>query len=344
MTAANEEFERMNQGDEGVEEFEDGWGMVEDDWEKSLPQRNNITPIESIRSVKLQDLFERRLGQLKAKDFAPRQREADYDQSEGYKVPDRPRQKQRQCPRCHYMVDDENHGYLHNPHTMKEIPCPVCSPPVRRARGRRKADRLIKALVQNCVFSDEQNLPLEAPKWTMGSYPTHGDKEAKKIVQDFIRDRIKELFLYGEPGVGKTGLAIAASQALAKQGTQTLFMPILTYVGLLREDQESRFDHTAKTHIKEICQLVEVLIIDDLGLEIPTRTTIREIQELVETRHAAGQRTLITSNMSISDLKAYWELKDVQGGFQPGSRIASRLSGWYKSYCFDGPDLRQAVQ
>lgn len=263
-----------------------------------------------------------------------RQREADYDAPPPnlYLVSDRQRPEQQRCPHCHHMVNEtDTHGWLHNAETMKEEPCPVCSPPVIRARNQRASARMIKDLIAQGRFFDKCNLPPEAFNLSLATFPTRGDQGAKSRVEAFINERLINLILIGPPGTGKTGLAISAVKLLTSQGKQALFLPMSQYVDMAREDAD--YSNKDKTHIEAITRGVEVLFLDDMGLEVVTRKTLELTQKLIEARHAAGLRTFITTNLTLKGLQAAWNLPEYdRSGFQPASRTIDRLKAWYKPY------------
>jgi DNA replication protein DnaC len=273
---------------------------------------------------------------------APRQREADYDAPPPnlYIVRDRQRPDKKYCPECHYMVDlTDNHGWLHNYQTMKEEPCPVCSPPVIRARNQRASARLIKELVALGRFFDKCNLPPEAFNLSLSAFPAAGDQGAKRAVEMFINERLRNLILIGPPGTGKTGLAISAVKVLVSQGKQALFLPMSQYVDMAREDAD--YHNPNKTHIEAITRGVEVLFLDDMGLEVVTRKTLELTQKLIEARHAAGLRTFITTNLTLKGLLAAWNLPEYdRSGFQPAARTIDRLKAWYRPIEVKSASLR----
>lgn len=258
---------------------------------------------------------------------------------EDYRVSNFPQVTGWLCPHCKQTVNDiDTHGWFKDTQG-KPIPCPVCSPTVIRARSRRKADKIIQELVNGYKLLNMANLPVEADKLSMESYPKKGDQKAKELVKFFINGMQRELLLMGGVGRGKSGLAISAAKELASKGVQVLFLPASDYISLLLES----YNHQGDNNIEDATRLVEVLILDDLGMNKGTEHTVLKTQELIERRHAAGLRTLITTNWTLQGLQEYWRLDSgTRAGFQPVERIISRLDGWYTPHVLNGPDLRLA--
>jgi DNA replication protein DnaC len=240
------------------------------------------------------------------------------------------------CPQCKFTVDVEyNHGWFRGP-DGREVPCPMCSKAVIHARNRRKADANIRTLVHEGNFLDMQNLPVEAWIYSLADYP--GDPAYVEEVQRFISGDTKELMLFGEPGVGKTGLAISAVHELFRLRQQVLHITMEQYLDLLKENFASGAQNN---NVKSIVSSVRYLVVDDVGAGLETSLAMKEIQFLVDIRHAHGLSTLITSNMDVEGLGAFWHMdKYNRTGFQPASRVVSRLRGWYRVVEVKGADLR----
>jgi DNA replication protein DnaC len=282
------------------------------------------------------ETFQQRLARFQEKH---REREPEYDPTPT--ISRRPVKKQYQCNHCKCTVDEETQGWMKD-ESGKAVPCPVCSPAVRAVNARRFIDRLIKYLVDNFKFSDMQNLPDESAKLSLQAFPKQGDKIAKRLIEQFISRRIKELILIGEPGLGKTGLAISAVKELTEQGIQAVFLPMSYYVDLCREDMD--FNNKDKSRIVEIANRVETLVLDDVGLEVTTKKTVEITQKLIEARHSAGLSTLITSNMDLPGLLECWSLPEYERTrFQPAKRTIDRLENWYKVHTLQGVSLRKGA-
>lgn len=245
------------------------------------------------------------------------------------------------CEHCGQSVSESGnyHGWFRGP-DGQPVECPVCSKPVIRARNRRKADTYLRALVHDGALLDTVNLPVDAHLCSLAKYP--GKQEYIGLIQEFIDGDATELFFTGLTGRGKTGLAISAVHEIWKQRKQVLFMPMERYLDLLKENFR---DGAQPNHIKQILTSVEYLVIDDIGAgvlsEASTGFAVKETQDLIEARHAAGLHTLITSNLTVDGLGAYWYMaKYERAGFQPSARIVSRLKGWYRVVEIKGNDLR----
>lgn len=249
-----------------------------------------------------------------------------------------PAKKTWLCETCKFDTDGEyNHGWFRG-QDGKPDPCPTCGPAVIRARNRRKADKYIYDLVNAGKLLDRQNLPVDASQYSLSLYP--GDQAYITEIAQFVNGEIQEMLLTGLTGVGKSGLAISAVHEMWKASKQVLFMPMERYLDLLKEN----FGHGVENNnIKMVVSSVDVLVIDDIGAGGSSESgfVVKETQDLIELRHAAGLKTLITSNMTIDGLGAFWYMKNAERtGFQPGQRIVSRLKGWYKVVEVKGKDLR----
>ena len=129
-------------------------------------------------------------------------------------------------------------------------------------------------------------------------------------------DESLNLFLFGPPGTGKTGLAISAARHRIE-----LFGSGCGFVNVRRmlHDQRLRLSRNEGTDIEDF--LRSNLILDDLGAERPTDWAREIISIIVEARHADAATTIVTSNYSPSQLASRL------GADDPiiGQRIVSRL-------------------
>ena len=73
----------------------------------------------------------------------------------------------------------------------------------------------------------------------------------------------------------------------------------------------------------------DLLILDDLGSEMTTAMTQATLYTLINTRLAAGRRTVISSNLSPDDIRRRYT-----------PQIASRLEGEFRALPFFGSDIR----
>lgn len=280
------------------------------------------------------ETFAERMARIRAR---PRPTEEDGE----YRVPEPPRLRTWICPNCKLDTDGETTYGSFKDKSGKPVPCPVCSPPVLRAQRRRNVDKYIRLLVKNWIFSNEQNLPSDASDYSFGQYPKTGDTKAKKAVQQFASGSHVEMVLVGGVGRGKTGLAISATREIHAAGEQVLFMTMEEYIKLL----QANFDKEDDNNIRYIAEHVDILVIDDLGVERPSAFTIQETQTLIDRRHKFGLRTLITTNYTLEGLLQYWHTDlGERAGFQQAERTISRIEGWYKVVTVGGSDLRKGAK
>ena len=140
------------------------------------------------------------------------------------------------------------------------------------------------------------------------------------------------LLFTGAPGLGKTFLSAAIARVTAEKGAGVAYD---TVAGLLSAFERERFSRDADEQsdaASRVRQLLscDLLILDDLGTEMPTSFTQSALYTLLDGRLRAGKKTVISTNL---DRAAVTE--------RYGAALASRLTGEYEWLEFKGRDIRQ---
>ena len=151
-------------------------------------------------------------------------------------------------------------------------------------RQDRKIERLLKVA----------NLRQQAYIEDIDYAPNRGIR--REEISSFMSGKwVKEAFnlmITGPTGTGKSWLACALGRQACRIGLSVL------YVRLSRLLEELRLSRIDGTYVKTLARLlkVDLLIIDDWGLERPTQEQRKDILEVVEDRHQA-KSLLITSQL-----------------------------------------------
>ena len=155
-------------------------------------------------------------------------------------------------------------------------------------------------------------------------------KIAKGFADSFSTRR-DNLLLIGTTGTGKTHVSTAIAKAVISQGFDVLYDSVQNIVNDFEADKfKSGYNQTESKSDKYLeCDL---LIIDDLGAEFVTQFSISALYNLINTRQNKGLSTIISTNLSATELAAKYE-----------GRIYSRIIGAdYTVLRFEGDDRRIA--
>jgi DNA replication protein DnaC len=113
---------------------------------------------------------------------------------------------------------------------------------------------------------------------------------------DMMKDNIGILF-YGGVGTGKSFLACCIANALLEK---LVTVSVTNFPRILNRLQG--FDEERQAFIDKL-QRYKLLVIDDLGVERDTSYSVEQVFNVVDTRSRSGMPLIVTTNLSMEDLK-----------------------------------------
>ena len=149
-------------------------------------------------------------------------------------------------------------------------------------------------------------------------------KDARQFVQNFNQD-FQNLFLYGEPGVGKTFLSHCIACELLKRGFSVLYFSAQELFRVLGDQTFSRENAQGSTEDILVCDL---LIIDDLGTELTNSFVSSSLFLCVNERILREKPTIISTNLKLDEFSAVYS-----------ERTFSRIAGNYQMIKLIGRDI-----
>lgn len=186
----------------------------------------------------------------------------------------------------------------------------------------------------------EANLPKHFSDFTLATFPAQ--KATQAIIarlQEFGVEKAKprSVFLWGEPGRGKTGLSMAALQAWIAAGRGGLFVTVPDLLDWLRPQQGQNGLLKRSTNVMDRIADVPLLVLDDLGAQKTTIWARERLYVLINHRHDWSLPTIITSNYSLSHTAQRLASDD-----EPieGDRIVWRIKEMCDVYELRGRNLR----
>jgi DNA replication protein DnaC len=138
------------------------------------------------------------------------------------------------------------------------------------------------------------------------------------------------LILMGDPGVGKTHLAVAIVQHVISKSRSAVFTPVIT----LLDAMKSAIDTNRVDDIMRDLRYVDCLVLDDIGTQQDTPWKGERLYEIINTRYNDKSQVIVTVNAANS--------KDLQARIGTnGAQIESRLLEMGAVYCIHGSDYRK---
>lgn len=145
---------------------------------------------------------------------------------------------------------------------------------------------------------------------------------------NFGRFQLRNLFLSGTPGLGKTFLSACIAKVVSERGHSVVYDTAGNIFNCF-EDRKFNRDPDARDETRRYLNC-DLLIMDDLGSELTSPLSQSTLYTLINTRLTGNRHTIISSNLSMDE---------VSRRYLP--QIASRLSGEYRVLNFYGEDIRK---
>ena len=149
--------------------------------------------------------------------------------------------------------------------------------------------------------------------------------------EQFGRFPLKNLFLSGATGLGKTFLSGCMAREVSQRGYSVVYDTAITLVAAFESRKFSRDAEEGRAARDDTRRYLgcDLLILDDLGSELTTPFVQSALYELINSRLVAGRATVISSNLTMDDVRERYS-----------AQVASRLAGEYRTLPFFGEDIR----
>lgn len=191
--------------------------------------------------------------------------------------------------------------------------CPSCA--------RKKIDYEDKRLRQAAIRAQEQAkaqqlfgraaIPKRFVTRTLESYTARTEGETKalnaasKYVQnwDENRDNGTSLIFTGNPGTGKTHLAVGIARKVMEQSGTAMYTRVIEIAQSVKETYSGN-GRTERQVIRSFSD-PDLLIIDEVGRQYGTDAEKMYLFEVINARYEECKPTILISNLNINQLKEY---------------------------------------
>ena len=142
-----------------------------------------------------------------------------------------------------------------------------------------------------------------------------------------FHEKAGNLLFSGNTGLGKTFLSACIARTVADQGHSVVYESAGKLFQTLEKARFEANDENRRAAAKYAeCDL---LIVDDLGTELPGQFVTAALYSLINDRLLTGKPTIISTNLNSDEIARRYN-----------PQIASRLRGSYKRVAFVGDDIR----
>lgn len=235
------------------------------------------------------------------------------------------------------------YGYPEDALTYQPL-CPLCGDRgwrgsemcqcLRTLCGQEQIKQLSSMLNLGNQSFDTFDLSYYSPLYdaTIGSSPRSAMEFALDIcftfADKFEHNSVKNLFLTGAPGLGKTFLSASIARVVSEKGYSVVYD---SAVNVFNRFEAQRFNRDSQAGADVDRYLsCDLMILDDLGSEMNSPMTQASLYQLVNSRLLSDRRTVISSNLSLDEV-----------GNRYSPQVYSRLAGEYLKVSFFGEDIRR---
>ncbi len=140
-------------------------------------------------------------------------------------------------------------------------------------------------------------------------------------------EKSPNLLFSGDTGLGKTFLSACIARTVADNGYSVMYESAGHLFGKMERAKFANDEQARRDCDKYLA--CDLLIVDDLGTEMPGQFTTSALYGLINDRLLAGKPTIISTNLTMEEFERRYN-----------RQVASRLRGSYVRVPFLGDDIR----
>ena len=198
-----------------------------------------------------------------------------------------------------------------------------------------KAEIIAEAEAAAEKAAREERLAVERRYRAAGIPSKYWDADADDAEHIAKIDEGRGLYFTGKPGRGKTYTACSIARKKIAEGWRVRFGDVETIEREVKAAWHSRETSEAEVLLKYVN--ADLAIIDDLGAEAMTPTTMKVLRGIITEREANGGVTIFTSNF---DRREFAKHVAASADQTMAYRLASRIAGMTELVEFSGEDRR----
>lgn len=141
------------------------------------------------------------------------------------------------------------------------------------------------------------------------------------------------LVLAGKPGTGKTHLAASLALSLVDSGAWVQYVTCMGLIRMVRETWGKDAERTERQVVKLLGQQIDLLLIDEVGVQYGTESEQHILFEILDKRYAEMRSTVLITNQDKASFSALI-----------GERVADRLRQTHDWLAFDWPSYRKQAR
>lgn len=176
----------------------------------------------------------------------------------------------------------------------------------RQAKERERIARIIGASgvserFKRRTFATFQELPENVAAYKMA---TGYAGNFQRLTADPSGHERNGLFIIGPCGTGKTHLAAAIANKLMADGIPVIFVTMIDLLAKIKATfAADRVQTTAnEADLMRLYKTVDLLILDDMGKELPTPWALAKMYEIINARYEDYKPIIVTSNYTADEL------------------------------------------